>query len=369
MTVDIMAANMPETTERSYRYHLRRLLTRAGLLSKDDGIESFDFRYLLGSPEKVNAVRAVLQTVFGQHPATAHLMFNAIKHVLGVIPRRVFLLGDDLAVEWSSLTAIVTETLKGEEQSARPAIRSRWVERVAKRQAELLADIGTERREAARQRAHQWMRQMMAAVVEGGEVVDLERDSMTFRQVLFISAAMPHGQRTQVYAELTVTEFETARASPDGSRLESGLPSGWQGGGQIWPGDGHPPPPEVEFVEFYLWHLRHHLEFVEFYLRHLRHHLEAARGSSLLFPGLRMYPSQQGELVREVFGEDVTYLMGVQLRRWHVTMVEQYHREGAISDRTRADLCSFRRHSEKTAQIHYDLSSRQECNLLASQRI
>ena len=121
MTVEIMAASMPEATERSYRYELRRLLTRAGLLSKDDGLESFDFRYLLGSPEKVNAVRAVLQTVFGQHPATAYIMLNAINHVLGIIPRRVFPLGDDLAVEWSSLAAIVTETLKGEELSARPA--------------------------------------------------------------------------------------------------------------------------------------------------------------------------------------------------------------------------------------------------------
>ena len=73
-------------------------------------------------------------------------MLNAIKHVLSIIPRRVFVLGDDLAMEWSGLVNIVTETLKGEEVSARPKKRAERVKRVAERQLELEADIGTKRR-------------------------------------------------------------------------------------------------------------------------------------------------------------------------------------------------------------------------------
>ncbi|KAF0298251.1 hypothetical protein FJT64_004368 [Amphibalanus amphitrite] len=53
MTVDIMSDNMPEATRRNYRYNLRSLLIRAGLLTRDQGLESYDFRHLLGSPENV----------------------------------------------------------------------------------------------------------------------------------------------------------------------------------------------------------------------------------------------------------------------------------------------------------------------------
>ena len=71
------------------------MLFRAGLLSADEGLESFDFRYLLGSPEKVGKVRQVLQTVFRRHTATGYLMLSAVKHVLAIIPRREFERGEE----------------------------------------------------------------------------------------------------------------------------------------------------------------------------------------------------------------------------------------------------------------------------------
>ena len=150
MTVKIMPGNMSQATRRSYRYHLRNLLLRAGLLSADEGLESFDFRYLLGSPEKIGRVREVLETVNRQHTATAYLMLCATKHVLGIIPGRVFLLGDDLAMEWTSLCNIVSQTLKGEEGNVRASIRSRRVKRAAERQAELQTDIGSRHRAPCR---------------------------------------------------------------------------------------------------------------------------------------------------------------------------------------------------------------------------
>ena len=150
MTVKIMPGNMSQATRRSYRYHLRNLLLRAGLLSADEGLESFDFRYLLGSPEKIGRVREVLETVNREHTATAYLMFCATKHVLGIIPGRVFLLGDDLGMEWTSLCNIVSQTLKGEEGNVRASIRSRRVKRAAERQAELQTDIGSRHRAPCR---------------------------------------------------------------------------------------------------------------------------------------------------------------------------------------------------------------------------
>ena len=349
MTVDIMSDKMPETTRRAYRYNLRHLLLRAGLLTRDQGLEAFDFRYLLGSPSNVDRVRRVLETVFQRNPATAHIMLNAAKHVLSIIPRRVFLLGDDLAVEWSSLVTIVTETLRGEEISARSDNRARRVEKAAKRQSELEADIGTERRLAARLAAHEWMRDTLRSVREGeGDIVAVVA---TYRQVLYISAGLLHGQRTQVYAEPTVEEFANARSRPDGS-LAAVRMAGKEGA-KYGPATAIFKPPEAEFARFYL--------------SHLRGHLPGATTSKALFPGLLAYPSQQAEAVSEVFGEPVRFLMGGQLRRWHTTVVEKLHREGKISSQARQDLCTFRRHAPKTAQVHYDLVSRQERDVLASE--
>ena len=354
MTAEIMSENMSDATRRAYRYQLRTLLMRAGLLSKDDGLEAFDFRHLLGSPQNVEKVREVLETVFSRHPSTGYLMLNAIKHVLAIIPRRVFLLGDDLAMEWTNLVTIITETLKGEEIRGRPQKRSRRVEKIAERQAELANDIGSERRLAARRAAHLWMSETMmsfANLDEQDSDLNLESYAKTFRQVLFVSVGLMHGQRTQVYAELTLDEFKNAERYPNGSLAAVRLAG--KEAAMYGPATAIFPPSEAKFAEFYV--------------SHVRKHLDGARSSNALFPGLLRYPSLQSEGTSRIFGEPVEQLMGNQLRRWHVTTVERLYREGKITSQVRNDLCSFRRHSPKTSMVHYELVTRRERDMLASQ--
>ena len=48
-------------------------------------------------------------------------------------------------------------------------------------------------------------------------VEDPESIAPLFRQVLFINAGVMHVQRTQVYSQLTVAEFEQACRGPSGS--------------------------------------------------------------------------------------------------------------------------------------------------------
>ena len=236
-----MSDNMPEATRRNYRYNLRTLLIRAGLLDKSQGLESFDFRYLLGSPENVEKVRQVLETVLSRHPATGHMMLSALQHVLSIIPRRVFLVSDDLAMEWTSLVNIVSETLKYEEVKARPEQRSIRVTKAAERQTELENDIGTERRVAARRRAHEWMRRTIRTIQANEEHVAADASvAATFRQVLCISVSVLHGQRTQVYSELTVDEFSKATRHPNGSRSAMRLAGR---GRKVRPSDRHLPSP------------------------------------------------------------------------------------------------------------------------------
>ena len=184
------------------------------------------------------------------------MMLSALKHGLSIISRRVFLVSDDLAMEWTSLVNIVSETLKHEEVKARPEQRSIRVTKAAERQTELENDIGTERRLAARRRAHEWMRRTIRTIQANEEHVAADASvAATFRQVLFISVSVLHGQRTQVYSELTVDEFSKATRHPNGSR--SAMRLAGKEAGKYGPATAIFPPQEVEFTEFFLSELRH----------------------------------------------------------------------------------------------------------------
>ena len=179
---------------------------------------------------------------------------------------------------------------------------------------------------------------------------DIVAVAPTYRQVLYISAGL-HGQRTQVYAELTLEEFANARSRPDGPL--AAVQMAGKEGAKYGPATAIFQPPGAESARYFL--------------SHLRGHLPSAETSQALFPGPLMYPSQQAEASSQFFGEPMRFLMGGQLRRWHTTVVEKFHREGKITSQARQDLCTFRRHATKTAQVHYDLVSREERDVLASQ--
>ena len=115
--------------------------------------------------------------------------------------------------------------------------------------------------------------------------------------------------------------------------------------------------------------LQEDVEATAFFLETLRPHLPGLQSQSsplLLFPGVRRYASQQGDLVREVFGHDPFHLMGTASRAWHATRSRELLAAHSISQEDYDDLAALRRHTPQNARRHYSLITRVQRDRTAS---
>ena len=89
---------------------------------------------------------------------------------------------------------------------------------------------------------------------------DLRALAVLYRQVVYISAAMLHGQRTQVYTKLTIEEF---RQGEMGDSMLSCRRMGGKESGRYGPATAVFLQEDVEATTFFLETLRPHLPVLQ----------------------------------------------------------------------------------------------------------
>ncbi|KAF0309800.1 hypothetical protein FJT64_016496 [Amphibalanus amphitrite] len=136
-----------------------------------------------------------------------------------MIGGRIIVVQDDLELRWQqyleALGKLIDYELSMAADSRKEAKRARRDRKVEAYQN----DPGTESRARVRERGLHWLREMQEFWFQACED-DPESVARLSAQVLYILSNLFQGQRTQVFAEVTVSEFRQGQSTEHGRFVE-----------------------------------------------------------------------------------------------------------------------------------------------------
>ncbi|KAF0288378.1 hypothetical protein FJT64_013253 [Amphibalanus amphitrite] len=273
------------------------------------------------------------------------MMCMSLKWVTKMIGGRIIVVPDDLELRWQgyleAFNKLIDYELTMAADSRKEAKRARRDRKVQSYQS----DPGKEGRAKVRERGLHWLREIRENWFTASQE-DLEPVARLFAQVLFILSNLFQGQRTQVFAEVTVDEFRRGEDTELGRFVE-------HMGGKTKDQHG-------SAVAFFL---KAEADLTAFYLKYMRKHLRDAPKPQV-FP-IQRYPAQLGQsrqllAIIGIGADELKAIMGVGSRRWHNTLSVEKMRAGQLTYPEFENLCSLRRHSAPTAQRDYNMESGRE---------